>query len=125
MAKLNKETLRTACQDNPGQTIALGTDDVLALLDELDDALEDSSAGEHWRNLGLQFDAHRMQALWHLKALLQSREHESVAHDFLDSAPAQGGDLHAELEILRAEVETLQARLKASQLFRPAQEIKP
>ena len=48
-----------------------------------------------WRKLALQWDAQRMSALWHLKALLQDPEHAAAAREFLAAAPqapAPSGD---------------------------------
>lgn len=68
---------------------------------EVEALREDVEAGEQWRALALQFDRHRMSAIWHLKALLGSAEHAGAAHDFLDAPPVQGNVLWAEIEALR------------------------
>lgn len=49
---------------------------------------DDKNAANQWRGLALQFDNHRMQALYHLKALLQyPTEHAEAARTFLASPP--------------------------------------
>jgi len=48
-------------------------------------------ADAHWRRLALQFDNHRMQALWHLKALLKDPEgHKAAVEKFLSEPPLSG-----------------------------------
>lgn len=50
-----------------------------------------SSKAMYWRSLALQFDGHRMQALWHLKAVLQDPEkHRKKVEEFLSIAPLSG-----------------------------------
>jgi hypothetical protein len=74
---------------------------VLELIDEVESL-------SYWRALALQFDNHRMAALWHLKALLQSHEHAGAVHDFLDAPPMASHEVVAERDQLRAENERLQ-----------------
>lgn len=59
---------------------------------------------KRWRDLALQFDNHRLAALWHLKALLQSSEHEGAAHDFLSSPPLSSSEIVAERDALKSEL---------------------
>lgn len=50
-----------------------------------------------WRRLALQFDQHRMQALWHLKCLLADPQgHKEQAELFLSAAPLSGEEVLAE-----------------------------
>ncbi len=56
---------------------------------------EDAEAG--WRRLALQFDGHRMQALWHLKKMLENPEaHREAAEKFLSAGPLSGEEVLAE-----------------------------
>ncbi len=43
-----------------------------------------------WRRLALQFDGHRMQALWHLNALLNDPGHADHVKAFLSEPPLGG-----------------------------------
>jgi hypothetical protein len=43
-----------------------------------------------WRRLALQFDGHRMEALWHLKALINDPSHAEKAKAFLAAGPISG-----------------------------------
>ena len=46
---------------------------------------------DEWRRLALQFDGHRLQALWHLKAMLKDPVlHRAQAERFLAEAPLSG-----------------------------------
>jgi hypothetical protein len=57
-------------------------------LPELED---EESAKDGWRRLALQFDGHRMQALGHLRAMLQDpAKHAPVATEFLGAPPLSG-----------------------------------
>lgn len=60
-------------------------------------AEETASAGE-WRRLALQFDAHRMEALWHLKRLVDGAEGPiaSSVRRFLSEPPRRGEKVLAE-----------------------------
>lgn len=69
---------------------------------------------DRWRDLALQFDNHRMAALWHLKAFLQSNEHETAAHDFLCSPPLAAHEVVAERDALKADKKRAESMLKAS-----------
>ena len=47
-----------------------------------------TSVTHKWRDLALQFDAHRMSAVAHLKAMLQDpAKHADVAREFLSAPP--------------------------------------
>lgn len=49
------------------------------------------SAELSWRRLALQFDEHRMQALAHLRCLLENPEaHREAAIEFLAKKPPDG-----------------------------------
>ena len=43
-----------------------------------------------WRNLALQFDSHRMQALWWLRSIKKGTATVADIEDFLKSAPKEG-----------------------------------
>jgi hypothetical protein len=56
-----------------------------------------SDAEADWRRLALQFDGHRMQAIGHLKAMLQDPQaHREVAEKFLSAGPLSGEEVLAE-----------------------------
>lgn len=62
------------------------------------DAPEEDAADD-WRRLALQFDNHRMQAIWHLKRRLgnpQESEAATAAREFLASGPLDGEAVLAE-----------------------------
>ena len=55
-----------------------------------------ANAETEWRRLALQFDGHRMQALWHLKALLKDPEtHRAIAEEFIAAPPLSGEEVLA------------------------------
>lgn len=50
-----------------------------------------------WRRLALQFDGHRMKALWHLKTLLKNPDtHREAVEQFLSEGPLSGEEILAE-----------------------------
>lgn len=54
---------------------------------------EEREAADNWRRLALQFDGHRMQALWHLKRILHadsSVDEYKAAEAFLEAPPLDG-----------------------------------
>jgi hypothetical protein len=52
---------------------------------------EERDAESEWRRLALQFDGHRMQAIWHLKSLLKDPvAHREQAEKFLAAGPLSG-----------------------------------
>lgn len=52
---------------------------------------------EGWRRLALQFDGHRMQALWHIRRLLIDPEaHKEAAEQFLSASPISGEKILAD-----------------------------
>lgn len=54
---------------------------------------EEREATDNWRRLALQFDGHRMQALWHLKRILHadsSVDEYKAAEAFLEAPPLDG-----------------------------------
>src|SRR5690554_4490106 len=58
---------------------------------------DDVSSEDRWRTLALQFDGHRMQALWHLRALAQNPEsHKPAVVDFLSAPPLPGDHVLAQ-----------------------------
>lgn len=64
---------------------------------ERDAALEDVEALKHWRDLALQFDYHRMKALWHLKTLVSDGAHYDAAAAFLTEPPIPASELQQRL----------------------------
>ncbi len=54
---------------------------------------EEEECTEQWRNLALQFDQHRMEALWHLKTLLANPEHAEAVRAFLSAPPLSGSEV--------------------------------
>jgi len=50
-------------------------------------------SNNEWRRLALQFDGHRMQALWHLEALLKDPSHAEQARAFLSAPPLSGEEV--------------------------------
>jgi hypothetical protein len=69
-----------------------------ALVDKIN-AMVDSEAqpmpatkdpAAEWRRLALQFDGHRMQAIWHLNALINDPGHAEKARAFLSAPPLSG-----------------------------------
>ena len=56
-----------------------------------DNPIDFDDADLAWRRLALQFDSHRMMALWHLKALLDDPAgHRETAKKFLSMPPLSG-----------------------------------
>ena len=46
---------------------------------------------EEWRRLALQFDGHRMQALWNLQCMLKDPvAHRAAVEAFLEAPPLDG-----------------------------------
>lgn len=86
---------------------------------------EESEAADNWRRLALQFDNHRMQALWHLKAVLLSpSRHRHAAAAFLAEPPLDGekvlADRIAQIAAAPAQAQEDAARLDAMQAQRIA-----
>lgn len=80
--------------------------DAVASADEADADEESAEAG--WRRLALQFDEHRLQALWHLKAMLQDPEkHRPIVEAFLAAGPLSGEAVLAERIKAAAEAQLL------------------
>jgi len=76
---------------------------VLDTIDELEDSApvpsepDDETSSNSWRRLALQFDHHRMQALHHLRAMVQdSAVHMPHAIAFLSAGPLSGNVVLAE-----------------------------
>lgn len=58
---------------------------------------EELESLKHWRDLALQFDKHRMDALWHLKALIGDATHAAKATEFLSAPPLVAHEIVARL----------------------------
>jgi hypothetical protein len=58
-------------------------------VDHVDHVGHASDAAAEWRKLALQYDRQRMQALWHLRALIENPvAHVDAARSFLSAPPA-------------------------------------
>lgn len=71
-------------------------DAILKLLEEL---VEETEAADNWRRLALQFDNHRMQALGHLKAVVNPGtvfDAYKAAKAFLNAPPLDGEEVLAQ-----------------------------
>ena len=64
----------------------VGYPELAALLEELADM-------QHWRDLALQFDNHRMSALWHLKTLAVNPSYAPAVSEFLASPPLPASEI--------------------------------
>lgn len=57
----------------------------------------ESALDLEWRRLALQFDEHRMQAIWHLKCMLKDPQgHKDQVEKFLSVGPISGEEVLAE-----------------------------
>lgn len=74
---------------------------------------EELSVLEHWRDLALQFDNHRMKALWHLKTLVSDGAHYDAARNFLSEPPIQASALQQRLTVAEQRVDLLEGLLKS------------
>lgn len=74
----------------------------------------------HWRDLALQFDNHRMEALWHLKRVLSDENQTEQAQAFLSKPPLSAGDIISERNQLKAENESLRADAERYRWLRDA-----
>lgn len=67
---------------------------LLMLLDDMvQDVVAERETCGHWRRLALQFDGHRVSALWWLKALVSSPDDKELvekAREFLQQPPLSG-----------------------------------
>jgi hypothetical protein len=68
---------------------------------------EEVAALKHWRDLALQFDNHRMAALWHLKKVLNDTSASDEASAFLENPPLAAHEVVAERDDLQEEVARL------------------
>ena len=70
---------------------------------EAESMIADRSMLKKWRDLALTFDNHRMQALWHLRAVVDSpRLARDAAMAFLKGAPK--GEAEAARELVRLDL---------------------
>lgn len=90
---MSEITISTGHPD-AGSVYAEALDRVTA---ERDAALEEVEALKHWRDLALQFDNHRMKALWHLKTLVSDGAHYDAAAAFLAEPPVPASELQQRL----------------------------
>jgi hypothetical protein len=78
------------------ETINANKTELQKLREEL---AEEAEAAENWRRLALQFDNHRMQALGHLKAVVNPEavfDAYKTAKAFLNAAPLDGEEVLAQ-----------------------------
>lgn len=108
MASLHRTNGDTAAADE----FACGADLVRQLMEE-------NEALSHWRDLALQFDNHRMAALWHLKRLVVDPQSQSCAELFLREPPMAAHEVVVERDQLKADVERLNAELDEAKQFQP------
>jgi hypothetical protein len=66
--------------------LSLGLQREAALREELADM-------QHWRDLALQFDNHRMTTLWHLKTLAVNPSYAPAVSEFLASPPLPASEV--------------------------------
>lgn len=92
---MNKITISTGHPD-AGRVYAEAYGEALAREATL---REELSVLEHWRDLALQFDNHRMKALWHLKTLAADGAHYDAARNFLSEPPIPASDLQHRLTV--------------------------
>lgn len=84
---------------------------------------EEEEATDDWRRLALQFDGHRLQALGHLKAMLQdSTAHRANAEQFLAAGPLSGEVVLAERIAALAERDHWKAKAEENEAWRTALE---
>lgn len=83
-------------------------DDFDRVTAERDAALEEVEALKHWRDLALQFDNHRMSALWHLKTLVSDGAHYDAAAAFLAEPPIPQSELQQRLTAADERVDVLE-----------------
>lgn len=83
--------------NRPREQLVVMADDFDRVTAERDAALEEVEALKHWRDLALQFDSHRMKALWHLKTLVSDGAHYDAAAAFLTEPPVPPSELQQRL----------------------------
>ena len=91
----------------PDENITAMTERVIRERDALRAELDDA---EVWRGLAIQFDAHRMQALWHLRTLISSADHADTARAFVAAPPLAGHEVVNERDALRARLAEIEAQ---------------
>lgn len=105
---MNKITISTGHPD-AGRVYAEAYEEALAREDEL---REELAGLEHWRDLALQFDNHRMKALWHLKTLVSDIGHYDAARNFLSEPPIQASALQQRLTVAEQREGVLEGLLR-------------
>ncbi len=81
----------------PEMTIYVLAEDYNTAKSELSALREELDDMQHWRDLALQFDNHRMKAMWHLKTLVSDGAHYDAACKFLEEPPVSASDLQQRL----------------------------
>lgn len=82
---------------------------------DVDGLKAEIEALSHWRGLALQFDNHRMAALWHLKRLVVDPQSQSCAEMFLKEPPMSAHEVVAELDQLKTELECARGDIRTAQ----------
>lgn len=83
--------------------------------DDVNRLMEEIEALSHWRDLALQLDNHRMQALWHLKRVLANENSMSDAQSFLSNPPLSASEIVAERDSLKDDAARYQFIRKADE----------
>lgn len=63
---------------------------------------------QHWRDLALQFDNHRMNAMFHLKTLVSDGAHYDAARNFLSEQPLSAHEVVEKLAAAEQRVSELE-----------------
>jgi hypothetical protein len=92
------------CRANAAFIAAANPAAVLSLLDECE-------SGEQWRNLALQFDMHRMQAMALIRMVASGAASSSQCYEFAARAPIPGHEITERLAKAEAERDAALAEL--------------
>lgn len=93
-----------------------------AIRELLEELVEETEAADNWRGLALQFDNHRMQALGHLKVVVNPGavfDAYKAARAFLNAPPLDGEEVLAQQLAERAATPAADAGNPASKLSVP------
>jgi hypothetical protein len=78
-------------------TVMVMASDYAAAQSELAALREELADMQHWRDLALQFDNHRMNAMWHLKTIVSDGAHYDAARNFLSEPPVPASEIQQRL----------------------------
>lgn len=98
----------------PAVLVAL-LNDRLAAQSELAALREELADMQHWRDLALQFDNHRMTALWHLKTLAVNPSYAPAVSEFLASPPLPASEVVQRLTAAEQRNEVLEKGRNAAE----------